>query len=75
MRRKQVFFEGSQAFRQAFDQKPKLLAAFGLPLPAIVRNDGPIDLNANRQIARDHLGGETLGIGPFCHGRPRDEHA
>ena len=75
MRGQDVFFEGSEIARDAFEKEPKLLAAFGLALPAVVRRDRAFDLDAGREVTGDDVGGDTVGIGAVRYGGPGEKHA
>ena len=70
-----MLFERREARGEAFEKEPKLLTAFMLALPAVVRNDRSIDLHADRQITRHHIGGEPVGIRAIGNRGPGDEHA
>jgi DNA-directed RNA polymerase subunit omega len=75
MRRQDVPFEGGQAFRQALEKQPEFLAPLGFVLPPIMRDNGAVDLHANREVAGNCVRGDPIGVGAVGHGRPGDEHA
>lgn len=69
-----MFLERPGLVLEELETNPELLGPFSPPLPAIVGDNGPVDLHAGREVARDHLGGDALGIGAFGDRRPGKKH-
>ena len=64
-------FQSKSKAENADDHEAGLL---DLALPAVHGGHGSVDLHADRQVARDNLAGEPVGVGAVAYGGPRDQH-
>lgn len=74
MGREDVFLEGRELGREAFETETKLFGALGPALPPVVRHDGPVDLNAYGETPSNGVRGQALGVGAEGYGGPSDPH-
>ncbi len=72
MIRENIRLQRSETIGQTFERKAKLLCAFGPAIPAIVRNDRAIDLDAGGETAGYRFACQQFGVSPFCDGSPGD---
>ena len=74
MAREDVFSQTVELVRQALETQAEFLGAFGPAFPAIVRHDGAVELDAQRQAVGNGVRGKAFGVGAGGNGCPGNPH-
>ena len=75
MLRKDVLLQPRKTRIETLESEAKLLTAFILPLPPVMRSDGAVDLSTDGEIVRDSVRGQAVGVSLGGNRRPCDIHA